>query len=98
MPPRLIVERIQVEEFADGNLTGGAPLAPVRFRWRDRFIDVADVADTWRKTTSDGSVRRQYFHLQTADGARFIVYCERQSRSAARPTERWFLYTVEETG
>lgn len=93
--PRLISERILVEEFADGSLATGEPLAPVRFRWRDRVVDVAEVVDTWRKMTGDGYVRRHYFHLQAADGTRYIVYCERQARKASRPTQRWFLYTME---
>lgn len=96
VPPRLIAERIHVEEFADGSLSSGEPLAPVRFRWRDRLVDVAEVVDTWRKVTSGGYVRRHYFHLRSADGTRYIVYCERQSRNHLHPTQRWFLYTMEQ--
>lgn len=94
MAPRLIAESIHVEEFADGSLTTGEPLAPVRFRWRNRVIDVAEVVEAWRKTTGDGYVRRHYFHLQAADGTNYIVYCERRGRAASRPTQRWFLYTM----
>ena len=96
MPRRLIAEHIHVEEFATGSIASDAPLAPVRLRWRDSVVDIAEVVDTWRQTTSDGYVRRHYFHLRAVTGPQLIVYCERQARSRTRPVERWFLYTIEE--
>jgi len=84
--------------FLPQEMATGAPSLPLRFRWRECEIRVARMIESWRTTgacysgSGERYVRRHWFWVEAADGARMRIYFERQPRSR-RPTRRWWLYT-----
>ncbi|HEX4012830.1 MAG TPA: DUF6504 family protein [Candidatus Cybelea sp.] len=76
--------------------TGGEPPVPSAFRWSGRTLEVTAVLRSWRSTKADrGDVylKRHWFELETATGAKLEVYFDREAR---RGTPQWWLYTVDE--
>ncbi|HEX3368065.1 MAG TPA: DUF6504 family protein [Candidatus Cybelea sp.] len=76
--------------------SGSEPPVPRLFRWRERTLEVASVLRTWRSTKTDrGDVylKRHWFELQTATGAKLEVYFDREARRGA---PQWWLYAIDE--
>jgi Family of unknown function (DUF6504) len=74
----------------------GEPPLPATFRWRDRQLHVASVVRTWRSTKDDRGdtyLKRHWFEFETPEGAKAVVYFERQAK---RGTPRWWLFTLAE--
>jgi hypothetical protein len=76
--------------------TGSEPPVPRAFLWESRTLAIAEVLRSWRTTQGDRGdnyLKRHWFELQTADGAKIEVYYDRESRRGASP---WWLYTIDE--
>jgi hypothetical protein len=73
----------------DGFVTpasGSEPPVPRAFRWAERTLEVASVLKTWRSAKTDRGdayLRRHWFELQTASGAKLEVYFDREARRGA---------------
>jgi hypothetical protein len=85
-----------VESFDSAAMTHGEPGLPSSFAWRERTIDVANVAKVWRTLREDRGdqyLARHWYEIEDAAGTRFTIYFDRQAK-AGKP--RWWLYTLEE--
>jgi hypothetical protein len=83
------------DAFATAGANGEPPL-PAAFRWRDRELHVREVLREWRSTKDDRGdtyLKRHWFEFETTEGAKAVVYFERQAK---RGTPRWWLFTLEE--
>jgi len=81
--------------FATPSANGEPPL-PSAFRWRDRELHVRAVLRVWRSTKDDRGdtyLKRHWFEFETAEGAKAVVYFERQGK---RGSPRWWLFTLVE--
>jgi len=82
----------------------GEPGIPMRFVWREREYEVAEVVERWKETSrcSSGSderyVRKHWFRIRTTTGEEMRIYFERQARSRRERKARWWLYTVSGAG
>ena len=103
MGERLISEAIvplRDEGAEPAPASGGDPIPPVRFRWRDRDVSVVDVLEKWKglspraANTRGRYVRRHWYRVRTADGDVMTIYLTRAAPNAPRPG--WWLYSVEE--
>ena len=75
---------------------GSAPPVPTAFTWKEGEFHVTQVLRSWRSTKTDRGdayLKRHWFELQTAEGARIEVYYDREARKGA---SHWWLYTLEE--
>ena len=75
---------------------GGEPPLPAAFRWRERELRVHELVRTWRSTKDDRGdtyLKRHWFEFVTPEGAKAVVYFERQAK---RGTPRWWLFTLDE--
>ncbi len=69
---------------------------PQVFMWGSRTLLITVVLRSWRSTKADrGDVylKRHWYELGTATGAKLEVYYDRESR---HKTSRWWLYTIDE--
>jgi hypothetical protein len=88
-----------IQPAGDGFATPGAngePPLPAAFRWRDRELIVGAVVRAWRSTKDDRGdtyLKRHWFEFETPEGAKAVVYFERQAKRSA---PRWWLFTLEE--
>jgi Family of unknown function (DUF6504) len=76
--------------------TGGEPPVPAAFIWNDQTLEVTAVVRSWRSTKGDRGdnyLKRHWFELETAAGARIEVYFDREARRGA---PQWWLYTIDE--
>jgi hypothetical protein len=76
--------------------SGNEPPVPAVFRWDDRTISIVAVTRSWRSTKTDRGdayLKRHWFELETADGAKVEIYYDREARRGA---PRWWLYTIDE--
>ncbi len=76
--------------------TGGEPPVPRAFSWGSRTLLITTVLRSWRSTKldrGDAYLKRHWYELLTACGAKIEVYYDRASRRNASP---WWLYTIEE--
>jgi len=102
MRESLISERLEpmMGEVDARRVVIGAPLLPVRFRWRGVEYRVAEVLGEWKETgpchhgSGERYVRKHWFHLRMVTGEEFKVYFERHARSPKQMKQRWWLYTV----
>ena len=102
-----VFESVEVRRFVsapivaggDGFVTpasGSEPPVPRAFRWGERTLEIASVLRTWRSTKTDRGdayLRRHWFELETASGAKLEVYFDREARRGA---PQWWLYTIDE--
>lgn len=59
-------------------------------------MEIATVLRSWRTTKGDRGdnyLKRHWFELQAAGGAKLEVYFDREAR---RGTAQWWLYTIDE--
>ena len=103
MAPQFISEPISLPVGAATALAIGEPGAPSQFVWRNTTYTVAQVLRTWKGSSPEGHtagnevyVRKHWFEVDTTDGQRMKIYCERQTRNAKKPQARWWLYTLED--
>ncbi|MFH0908373.1 MAG: DUF6504 family protein [bacterium] len=104
MPSHFVSEPLKpVIATADtSRMAAGEPGLPREFVWRGRTIVVRDVVRSWKDTgpCSHGSgekyVRKHWYEVRTETGQRMKIYFERQARSRARATQRWWLFTTED--
>ena len=81
----------------DGFLTaadGSAPPIPSAFAWKEGEFQVTEVLRSWRSSKNDRGdtyLKRHWFELQTAEGAKIEIYYDREARKGA---SHWWLYTV----
>ncbi|MBV9233345.1 MAG: hypothetical protein JO030_04825 [Candidatus Eremiobacteraeota bacterium] len=76
--------------------TGSEPPVPRAFLWDERRLVVAGVLRRWRTSKNDRGdtyLKRHWFELESADGARLEVYFDRDAR---RGSSHWWLYTIDE--
>ncbi|MBN2023332.1 MAG: hypothetical protein JW809_11140 [Pirellulales bacterium] len=82
-------------------MSRGEPGLPRQFRWKSETIEIARVLRVWRETgpcrhgSGEAYVRKHWFEVLTAAGARMTLYFERQPRGG-KTRQRWWLFTVEE--
>ncbi len=83
--------------FDAAGMGRGEPGAPHAFTWRDAEYTVARLVATWKSsgksTCGETYLRRHWFDVETTDGSRFTLYCERQARSRTTPKARWWVYS-----
>ena len=73
---------------------------PKRFSWRNQNFEVAELLRTWKTSTRERGelyLRRHWFEILTRDGPRMTLYCERQTKNAKKPKQRWWVYSVAGT-
>ena len=84
-------------------MAAGEPGLPLRFHWRGRPVRVTRVLRSWRETgpcrhgSGERYVRKHWYEVRTDAGSTLTIYFERQSRSRADRTRRWWLH-AEQTG
>ena len=97
--PRFVSEPVQpTGKTLATQATGGEPPVPGAFAWAGRELIVKTVLRTWRSTKDDRGdtyLKRHWFEIETLDGARIVVYFDREAR---RNQAHWWLYTIEEDG
>ena len=100
---RMVSEPIDPEagSFDAGAMASGVPGLPAAFVWRGSPRQVLACERAWKGLRSEASsgelyLRRHYYELEMDDGARWVVYCLRQSSSAKGGRHRWYLYTIED--
>ena len=101
MSEQFISEAIEpvADSFDRSGAAAGEPAMPLRFMWRGREYAVAEVLDRWKesgreKGGSEIYLRKHWYHVRTTDGCEMKLYFERQPRSKAQRTQRWWLYTM----
>lgn len=79
----------------------GEPGPPAEFSWRSQHFVVTEVIKTWKGVGSDrthGSgeqyVHKHWFEVRVEDGQVMTIYFERQPRSRAQASKRWWLYQI----
>ena len=103
MTERFISERIEPDpdsmDLADTPV--GEPPLPRRFLWRGDAYAVEKVIERWKETgpdTTHGSkqhyLRKHWFRVRTTSGHEMKLYFERQAKSKAQRTTRWWLFTI----
>ena len=81
----------------------GEPVLTSRFIWRQREYEVDQVLEKWKESgpCRNGSreryLRKHWYAVKTKDGARMQLYFERQPRSTAQRTRRWWLYSISQS-
>jgi len=104
MPRQFVSERIEPDSdsmnLADTPV--GEPPVPRRFTWRAKTYEVAEILSRRRGMTQDRThkskekyVAKHWFEVRTTSGHVMTIYFERQPKSKAQRTTRWWLYTVE---
>lgn len=105
MAERFISEPIQpVADSVDLSKTPiGEPPLPRRYVWRGVEYKVNEILDSWKETGRDAThgspqqyVRKHWYHVRCTSGHEMKLYFERQARSKAQRTMRWWLYTLVE--
>jgi hypothetical protein len=94
--PRFVSRPIAPEGEAIARAGANEPPLPAAFRWDDRVLDVAEVVRAWRSTKDDRGdtyLKRHWFEFVTAQGARAVVYYDREARRGA---PHWWLFTIDE--
>lgn len=86
--------------FDAAAMSRGEPGLPRQFTWRGAQYTVAAILRAWKSSAREGGVgelylRRHWYTIQTTDGHRMTLYCERQTKNPKKPKARWWLYTVE---
>jgi hypothetical protein len=83
---------------ADGAaMSRGEPGLPSAFTWRGKSYGVIEILSKWKTSTSDRGelyLRRHWFEIRSAEGARLTVYCDRQVKNRRKPSQRWWLYSI----
>jgi hypothetical protein len=102
-PPDFICEPIVPDPgTADmSSMARGEPGLPRSFNWRDKHYAVARVVSNWKTSTRDRGdlyLRKHWFEIETTDGARMTLYCDRQTKNRNKPKSRWWLYTFIPSG
>lgn len=83
--------------FDASAMSRGEPGLPRAFTWRGKPYAVARVVSTWKSTGRDRGetyLRRHWFAVETSDGTRMTLYCERQAKPGRNPKSRWWVYSV----
>ena len=95
----LIPERASQDSL---RMATGEPGLPARFTWRGRPVHIAEVLRAWRETGpcrsggGESYVRKHWYEVRTDSGAILTLYFERQARSRAQRTRRWWLHSASE--
>jgi len=103
MVEQFVSEPIEpVAETMDAaRMARGEPGLPRQFRWRSEIVTVARVLGAWRETgpcrhgSGEQYVRKHWFEVITDSGVKMKIYFERQSRSAKKTKNRWWLFSIE---
>jgi hypothetical protein len=83
--------------FDTSAMTQGLPSLPAAFAWRGRRLVVGSALREWRSTKDDRGdtyLDRLWFEFCTPEGAVAVVYFDKHAK---RRSERWRLYTLDET-
>lgn len=102
MAERLVSEALKPLDgtFDTGAMARGEPGLPLRFRWRKREYAVVEVLDSWKETKESLDcpgcmyLKKHWYRVLTDDGTQMRLYFDRQPRRGARPTARWWVYSV----
>ena len=76
--------------------TGSEPPVPRAFLWDGGVLEIVAVVRRWRSTKDDRGdtyLKRHWFELRTAGGARIEAYYDREARRGAA---QWWIYTIDE--
>src|SRR5687767_14703641 len=68
--------------FDTSAMSRGEPGLPGSFTWRGKLYTVARVVSGWKSTGKDRGetyLRRHWYAVETTDGSRMTLYCERQA-------------------
>lgn len=103
MPDTFIGEDIRPVPGAQAApVSAGGPAVPVRFVWRGREHEIAEVLESWRETgpchhgSGERYVRKHWFRVSVSGVGTMTIYFERHGRSGGKAARRWRLYTVEQ--
>ena len=83
-------------------MAAGGPGVPQAFVWRGKTLHVDRVLDTWTATgpcrhgSGERYVRKHWFIVQTAEGPRLRIYCDRHPAHGRSPRQRWRVFAVEQ--
>ena len=83
--------------FDASAMSRGEPGLPRIFAWRGKAYTVGRVVSGWKSTGRDRGetyLRRHWYAVETTDGSRMTLYCERQAKPGRNPKGRWWLYSV----
>ena len=102
MKDRLISEPIRplLFETSPEPFTGGEPVLPKRFVWRDGEEIIKDVLEQWKELSQgtaampDRYVRKHWYRIRTESGKEMKIYFERQARSKGSAKQRWWLFSL----
>lgn len=86
--------------FDASAMSRGEPGLPRGFVWREQPYLIDEVLTSWITSSPEGGrgemyVRRHWYELRTECGQLMKIYCDRQAKSAHRPKQRWWLYTIQ---
>jgi hypothetical protein len=102
MSERFVSEAIKPAKgtFDTKAMSRGEPGLPSKFVWREEEYAIAEIARTWKETSSckSGSrekyVRKHWYEIITTRGLRMKIYFERKSMPRGQAKKRWWLYSV----
>jgi Family of unknown function (DUF6504) len=80
-------------------MSRGEPGLPVAFTWRDRRYEIATVVSSWKghgEDRGDVYVRRHWYDIETACGARMRIYFDRNPGRSKSKLGRWWLFSIDE--
>lgn len=83
--------------FDAAAMSRGEPGLPHSFTWHGQTYTIAETRRTWRTSTPDRGelyLRRHWFSILTTTGETMTLYCERQTKLAKNPKQRWYLYSL----
>jgi hypothetical protein len=84
--------------FDASAMSRGEPGLPREFTWRGKTYHVLTLLRTWKTSTPERGelyLRRHWYEVQTTSGERMTLYCERQTKNAKKPKQRWYLYSID---
>lgn len=81
----------------------GEPALPMKFRWRNEVIEIAELLRAEKVTgpcthgSGERYVRKHCYDIRTKDGRRMRIYFDRTPASKRNPKKRWWLFSIVTT-
>ncbi|MCZ7592084.1 MAG: DUF6504 family protein [Kiritimatiellae bacterium] len=102
MKEQFISEEIKpVAEGLDFSLSApGEPALPMKFRWRDEVIEIAELLSKEKVTgpcthgSGERYVQKHCYDIRTKNGRRMRIYFDRTHASKRNPKKRWWLFSI----
>jgi len=82
----------------------GEPGIPGRFTWHGKDYEGESILEKWKDTSpchhggDEQYVSKHWFRIRTTSGEEMKLYFERQARSKREKKQRWWLFSMAETG